>query len=178
LDDQDAIDNHFLHRYYSNRKLPSFEDDMFSLPELAPWKPSVQQCAQAYSRGEYAITIPCLTAAFEATLRRLGPEANYFSNEMEKLCRNEYKRLKSENDDLDVYIWLSLYAFVRRYYKHFSLTSGTPDQLYRHGIQHGTQAPPDERIESLRLFHALHTAAILCRDRSKSRRRSEKPSKP
>jgi hypothetical protein len=105
-----------------------------------------------------------LAAAFEQLLRSLGPEEHAFSNAIEKLCRQEYERIKERDAyEVEVGLWLSVNSFVKWFYQHYGPDELSEQRVFRHGIQHGTQAPPDSQVEALRLFNALHTGSNLYR---------------
>jgi hypothetical protein len=79
---------------------------------------------------------------------------------------DRYDKAKEDNSRIfNVSIWMSLHAFVQWFYEQYGAAESGEGRMFRHGIQHGTQPPPNEKVEVLRLLHALNTIATLCEDR-------------
>jgi hypothetical protein len=78
------------------------------------------------------------------------------------MVKDLYDKVKEDAPDtIEVYFWMSLYTFVQWFYVQYGPTASGEDRIFRHGIQHGTQPPPNEKIEVLRLLHALITITGL-----------------
>jgi hypothetical protein len=125
--------------------------------------PVLAQCVSAYRRKEYAITIPALTAAVERTLRQYIPEGNYWLRiSMTRLAAEQYARMQGEEAmAFFASIWASAAFFARWFYTPFGPANADAGHVFRQGVQHGTQPPPNDRVEALRLFHAWETLAFL-----------------
>jgi hypothetical protein len=142
--------------------LDRLERRLLAVTELEPFRTPLSQCFTAYRRGEYAIAIPFLAAVLERGIRHLGPAEHFCSTNVEKTVKDRYDTAKEEQPHtIRVYFWMSLYAFVQWFYEQYRPTASGEDRIFRHGIQHGTQPPPNEKTEVLRLLHALNTITGL-----------------
>jgi hypothetical protein len=139
------------------------EKRLLSVGQLEPFRTVLSQCFVAYRRGEYAITIPCLIAALEFGLRNLVPPEDFFATDVEMRIKRLYKNhaISGKDQSFDFYVLMSLNAFVQWLYRQYRSKHRNEDRIFRHGIQHGTQQPPNEEVEVLRLFHALDAIADL-----------------
>jgi len=158
------MDVHFM-EYYAARNdsdLHDLEQRLGEIKALEEFRPLLAQCFGAYRRGEFAITIAPLVSLFERTLRSLCPSKHFYSAKVTDFVGEQYDNVKQNAEDsIEVYLWMSLFAFVRWFYHHYGPGQANATRPFRHGIPHGTQVPPNERIEALRLFHALSTATTL-----------------
>jgi hypothetical protein len=156
-------DAYMLHWYEArDPDLSRCESRILQVKELEPFYIPISQCLKAYRSGEIAITIPCLIAVLERGIRNLGPAKHFFSTKVEKTVKDLYSKAKEDDpDSIEVFVWVSLYAFIQWFYEGYGPKNVGEDRLFRNGIQHGTQAPPNEKIEALRLFHALDTVGEL-----------------
>jgi len=162
FESNDAIDAYFL-SHCSKGLLEDIEASVGAAQSLEKWQTPIRQCFGAFRRGEYAITIPCLAAVFEASLRSFATAEQKYSTKVTKLCRDAGKRSSEAGRDvMDIYIWMSILAFVQRFYDQYGPAVASEPRVYRHGIQHGTQVPPNEQIEALRLLNAINTVIALC----------------
>jgi len=62
---------------------------------------------------------------------------------------------------LKISVWMSLLAFLQRFYEKYGPTASDDGRIFRHGLLHGTQPPPNEQTDVLRLFHAIDTVTGL-----------------
>jgi hypothetical protein len=155
--------------------LTTLEQRILDVKELEPFQKPITQCFAAYRREEYAITIPCLVAVLERGIRQLGPADHFYNTRVERLVKDQYDKAREDDPDaIEVFIWLSVYAFIRWFYAQYGPTRLAENRMFRHGIQHGTQPPPNEKVEVLRLFHALDTITSLYR-RQVTRRAAATP---
>ena len=144
--------------------LNRLEKRILRVKELEPFRTPIFQCFTAYRRGDYAITIPCLVAVLERGVRNLGPAEYFFTSKVEKMVKDLYAKAKEDDPrSIRIFVWLSLSAFLQWFYEQYGQTNSGEDRIFRHGIQHGTQPPPNEKTEVLRLLHALDTIAGLSR---------------
>lgn len=159
----DEADAYMLEWYEEmDSDLSRLEKRILKVKELGGFQTVISQCLMAYRRGEYAITIPCLVPVLEGGVRNLGPAGDFFKTNVENMVKGLYYKAKEEDPKaIMVYVWMSLYAFVRWFYQQYRQANSGQDRIFRHGILHGTQPPPNEKIEALRLFHALDTVAAL-----------------
>jgi hypothetical protein len=97
----------------------------------------------------YAITLPCLVAILECALRTFAPDGTFASTKIEGA------------ESVTVSVWASVLAFVTWFYEQYEAGKASDDRIFRHGLQHDTQPPPNEKAEPLRLFHALDIVTIL-----------------
>jgi hypothetical protein len=145
------------------------QKDILIVKELEPFHTALSQCFAAYRRSEYAITISCLVAVLEGGIRNLGPREQFFNTKVQRMVKDRYDKAKEDNSRLfNVSIWMSLHAFVQWFYEQYGAAESGEGRMFRHGIQHGTQPPPNEKVEVLRLLHALNTIATLYEDRKAS----------
>lgn len=158
------IDDYFKKHYEmaGSANLDDFQRKLERLDVLLDFRPVLNQCFGAYRRHEYAITIPALISILERAIRNLGPKEALFSTRFKDMVNRQFEiSKKGDPEAIEVYIWMSLRTFVEWFYTDYRESQAKESRLFRHGIQHGTQAPPDEQIESLRLLHALSTVAAL-----------------
>jgi hypothetical protein len=72
---------------------------------------------------------------------------------------------RAEQDMLTAAIWLSLATFINDLYEPWTALSTKPaPALSRHLTQHGRKEPPNEKVEVIRLIHAIETALSLHRE--------------
>lgn len=164
-------DAHMLTWYEADDPdLNDLEKRFLEVKALKLFHTPISQCFSAYRRGDYAITIPCLVAVFERGMRNFvatdpAPTKHFFSPNVKKMADDRYdKEKKDDPERVNVYVGLSLCYFVQWFYESYGLSNYYEDRPFRHGIQHGTQPPPNEKIEVLRLFHALDAVATLYPD--------------
>jgi hypothetical protein len=142
--------------------LDGLEARLIDVTELESFRTPLSQCFTAYRRGDYAIAIPFLAAVLERGIRNLGPAEHFFSTKVERTVKDRYDTAKEDQTrTIEVYFWMSLYTFVQWFYEQYGATTSGENRIFRHGIQHGTQPPPNEKIEVLRLLHALNTTTGL-----------------
>jgi hypothetical protein len=129
---------------------------------LAGFQSVLSQCFGSYRRREYAITIPSVTAALESLIRAFAPAEHRWTTKIERVVSKQYGNAQNiENGLVIASVWMSVLTFVQWFYAQYGATSAGDSRVFRHGIQHGTQPPPNDQIESLRLFHALDTVSFL-----------------
>jgi hypothetical protein len=156
--------NQFMLDWYDayDSDLRHIEARLLKRPRLNGFHVALSQCFSAYRRGEYAITLPCLVAILEGALRALAPDGPFASTKIERLIKQMHQKAKEkEAESITVSIWASVLAFVTWFYEQYEAGKASDDRIFRHGLQHGTQLPPNEKIEPLRLFHALDTVTRL-----------------
>jgi hypothetical protein len=154
----------YMQNWYAatDSDLSHLEKRIINVKELEPFHIPLSQCFTAYRRGEYAIAIPLLVAVLERGIRNLVPAEHFFNTNVERMVKHRYDKAKEEDSDtILVYFWMSLYAFVQWLYEQYGTTRSGEGRIFRHGIQHGTQPPPNEKVEVLRLLHALDTVTTL-----------------
>jgi hypothetical protein len=164
----------------SDTDLARLEGRLLNVTQLEPFRTPLSQCFAAYRRGEYAIAIPFLTAVVECGIRHLGPTEHFLSTKVEKMVRDRYEQAKEDDvHTIRVFFWMSLYAFVQWFYEQHRPTASGEGRIFRHGIQHGTQPPPNEKIEVLRLLHALKPLRVSTRPLSRPTERfHSRPKRP
>jgi hypothetical protein len=142
--------------------LEGLEGRLLGVTELEPFHTPISQCFTAYRRGDYAIAIPFLAALLERGIRHLGPTERFFSTNMTKTVKDRYESAKQDHRrTVRASFWMSLYSCVQWFYEQYGPTASGEDRIFRHGIQHGTQPPPNEKVEVLRLLHAQNTITGL-----------------
>jgi hypothetical protein len=162
INERSEADAYIMAKYKErDSDLMDVEARLSNVPELEPFRPALDQCFKAFRRGEYAITIPCLIAILERSIRYLSPFPNLTSTDVGKMARQAYMQSKGERDAVAVLGTWPLYEFVRALYTQYLPGESSDDQIFRKGILHGNQAPPDERIEVIRLFHAICSVTEL-----------------
>jgi hypothetical protein len=86
----------------------------------------------------------------------------FFTTDPPRVVKERYERVrKARPETVEAFCWLSLHEFVRWLYEQYGQKNLGEDRVFRNGIQHGTQPPPNEKAEALRLLHALDTVAAL-----------------
>lgn len=149
--------------------LTRIEERILGMKELEPFSVPLGQCFASFRRSEFAIVLPCLIAVLERSIRNLCPAEHFFSTKVQRMVKEQYDKAKLDDPDaLEVFVWMSLYSFVQWLYEQYGPGNATDNRLFRHGIQHGTQPPPNERVEVLRLFHALDSIGELYPDSSET----------
>lgn len=152
---------------YWDSDLRRIEKRLLNAGELASFNALITQCLASYRRKEYAITISSLVGILEREIRNLfPPEEFYDSKRISTFVNHWYLKLKAQKPKaIDTYMWMSVSAFISWFYESYGFLNNDQARIFRHGIQHGTQSPPDKRIESLRLFHAVDTMVVLQTER-------------
>jgi hypothetical protein len=144
--------------------LDSLERRLLDVDQLEPFRIPLSQCFTAYRRGDFAISIPFLVALLERGLRNFLPTERFFSTDMARVVKGRYDKVQEDAPEtVEAFFWMSLYSFIQWLYKQYGPRNSGEDRIFRNGIQHGTQPPPNERVEVLRLLHALDTVAALYR---------------
>jgi hypothetical protein len=129
---------------------------------LELFRTPLSQCFTAYRRGDFAVGIPLLVAALECGIRNFVPTERFFSTDVPRMVKGRYDKAKENAPQtVEAFFWMSLYAFVQWFYVQYGPRNSAEDRIFRNGIQHGTQPPPNEKVEALRLLHALDTVAAL-----------------
>jgi len=134
------------------------EYEILNVRSLQEFRIPLTQCFTAYRRGEYAVVIPFLMAVLERGIKNLADPAHFFSTKIERIVRTRYEN--SDPNGFDAPFVMSLLSFVSWLYEQYNGNS-SGERIVRNGIQHGTQPPPNEQIEVLRLLHALAAVTAL-----------------
>ena len=134
---------------------------------VAPFDTVLQQCFEAFRRGHYAICIPNLMNVLEGVASELDPP-HITSTDLRKMLRKGGSvARRAEQDMLTAAIWLSLATFVDDLYRSCpppAVSAPNVPVLSRQLTQHGRREPPNEKVEVIRLLHALETALSLHRE--------------
>jgi hypothetical protein len=142
-------------------ELDGLEERLLRVDALEPFRIPLRQSFAAFRRGDFAIVIPFL-AALERAMRNLVLPDHFFSTKVKKGVKSLYDKVKADAPrTIEVYFWMSLSSFVQWLYAQYGPAEVGIVRIFRHGIQHGTQAPPNEKSEVLRLFHALDAVSGL-----------------
>ena len=158
------LDAHFLD-YYADRKdsdLTDLERNLLEIKQIETFRTVLTQCFSAYRRGDFAITIASLISLFEGAVRNLCPPEHFYNPKVYRLVEEQYGSVKKNSPDMvEVCIWMSVRSFVEWLYQQYGADQADASRPFRHGVLHGTQAPVNEKVEVLRLFHALSTVMKL-----------------
>ena len=134
---------------------------------VAPFDTVLEQCFDAFRRGHYAICISNLMNILEGVASELDPP-HISSTDLQKMLRKGGSVAKrAEQDMFTAAIWLSIATFVDDLYRSCPppvISGSNSPVLSRHLTQHGRKEPPNEKIEVIRLLHALETALSLHRE--------------
>lgn len=153
---------HFVDHYEDDPELNELEGRLCEISEFQEFRPLMVQCFSAYRRGHFAITISPLLSLFERAIRNFRPSDYLHRARVERFVKERYQSVKQDDPEaMEAYIWMSLEGFCRWLYQQYAPAEANVTRTFRHGIQHGTQAPSNERVEALRLFHALNTVIAL-----------------
>lgn len=165
MESRSEADKYMVSWYDVNdRDQTGLETYLIGQQELEPFRTVLTQSFSAYRRGEYAITIPSLTAVVEAAIRTLAPShPQFFRTDVKNIV--EHRSRKVGNESVVAVIWLTLSGFIQLFYEQYRPADVGTGRVFRHGLQHGTQVPPNDRTEVLRLLNVLNTIAGLCWDR-------------
>lgn len=146
-------------------KLEHMERDLRAERVLAQFDTVLQQCFESFRNGQYAICIPTLMNALEGVARELDPP-HINSTDLRKMLKKGGSVAKrAEHDMLTAAIWLSLATFINDLYEPWTALATKPaPALSRHLTQHGRKEPPNEKVEVIRLLHAIETALSLHRE--------------
>jgi hypothetical protein len=146
-------------------ELEALEKRVLTAEALEAFRIPLRQSFAAFRRGDFAITIPVLVAALEQAIRKLVLPDHSFSTDVPKGVKSLYDKVKADGPrTITVYFWMSLSSFVQWLYAQYGPAEIGAGRIFRHGIQHGAQAPPNERCDVLRLFHALDAVSGLFED--------------
>ena len=180
MDEDEEVDEYMLDWYEKHdSNLRRTEEGLLNAAPIQNFRTAIAQCASAYRRREYAISIPCLPAVLEAGIRALAPRENFWSTRIKEVVCKMYNSAKTdEAASFWVFMWLSLFGFVTRSHASYEKTQVGSVRIFRHGVQHGTQPPADNAIEALRLFHVLASIASLHEKTSTKLRAGSDRSKP
>ena len=145
------------------------EKHLLAVDVLVPYHVALAQCFRAFRRGDYAVAIPCLASAFERSIRAFEPPEKLYNAVPKNVVGSLYAKTKAKNGEaISLAYPMSLSSFVGWLYQNYGITDASERRVFRHGIQHGTQPPPNEKAEVLRLLHALNTVSELhCRSLGK-----------
>lgn len=166
LDSKEKADEYVSQYYLSvDPTLQELENEL-TLPEFDECQPMLRQCFAAFRREDYAITLPALTSIFERMIRKLLPSTTFYETRFkDDLERVGSKMESAQPGFLIVHIFRSVHAFQKWFYERFDAVAAS-DRPYRHGLQHGTQVPSNDRTNALRLFNALCTLSCLHRNKA------------
>jgi hypothetical protein len=150
----------------SDPQLESMERDLRADSLLVAFDMVLLQCFDAYRRGHYAICVANLMNVLEGVASALDPP-HIISTDLRKMLRKGGSVAKrAEQDMWTAAIWLSLATFINDLYEPWTAlaTKPTPAALSRHLTQHGRKQPPNEKVDVIRLLHAIRTALSLHRE--------------
>jgi hypothetical protein len=136
--------------------LGALESRILSVKQLEPFRIGLTQAFSIFRSGYYAVAIPFLIPVFEQSLRHLAEPRHYRSTNVTRTVMSRYKE-QEEHDPTSAYVMLSLCEFTGDLYQQYQDEQYTQTAIFRHGIQHGFQVPPDQKIEVIRLFHVIAT---------------------
>jgi len=161
-------DAYMLKRYEeADPELEHMEQSLRRNHLVAPFDTVLQQCFEAFRRGHYAICVANLMNILEGAASELDPP-HITSTDLQKMLRKGGSVAKrAEQDMFTAAIWLSLATFVDDLYRSYpppAISASNAPILSRHLTQHGRKEPPNEKIEVIRLLHALETALSLHRE--------------
>jgi hypothetical protein len=167
IDNKADADVYVLKWYEENdQNLEDLEKRLMRNRQLASFKTLLPQCFSAIRRAEYAIAIPSLLAILNEVLIQLNPPHLHASTDVKKTLRTKGKvAQQAKRDVVTAAIWLSLMTFCNDLYAQSPLVGSLDTSpVLRHAIQHGRKEPPNEKVDAIRLLHALDTALSLHED--------------
>jgi hypothetical protein len=159
-------DAYVLKRYEEDDpKLEHMERDLRGNRLLAQFDTVLQQCFESFRKEQYAICIPNLMNVLEGVASELDPP-HINSTDLRKMLKKGGSVAKrAEQEMLTAAIWLSLTTFINDVYEPWTALATKPaPALSRHLTQHGRREPPNEKVEVIRLLHAIGTALSLHRE--------------
>jgi hypothetical protein len=136
--------------------LNDLESRILSVEQLRPFHVALSQSFSVFRSGYYALAVPFLISVFEQSLRHLAEPRHYRSTDVARTVKNRYREQK-QHDPTSAYVMLSLCEFTAQLYRQYQEDQDAQTDIFRHGIQHGFQVPPDQKIEVVRLFHVIAT---------------------
>jgi hypothetical protein len=160
----ERADTFFL-QYYDGDGAAEFlrlKTRLISSPQLAFWKPLVEQSILAFQRDDYAICVPALLLIIEGVFAM--PWSVNFPNQKDRR-RFFDSKIAATNSSIRQYTWKSVASFVEIIFE-----SGVTNRKHhpvpkRNLILHGKSKPATwNRADCLRLFQALSTILWLGRE--------------
>jgi hypothetical protein len=153
------LDEAFV-RYYTrdrNANLELMWSDITRSSGLRPWCRFIAESIDSYRDRRYTITLPALLLTFEGAVVKAAHDRN---------AKGPKKPAERKRDELPgsirQLVWVSIEGFIGRVFANAAFSAKRPVTLNRHWVLHGRDArPAAARRESIRLFHALHTIAVV-----------------
>lgn len=162
METKEAVDGYLL-EYYAlvDPNLTQLEQGLTG-KEIEECQPLLGQCFSAFRRGEYAILMSGVTSIFERLLRKLLPKTEFYKNRFLDYLRSSEKAIQNSYEGLILArIFRSVVSFQKWFYAQLNENTPVEFRPNRHGLQHGTQLPANNRLEAIRLFNAIGTLASL-----------------
>jgi hypothetical protein len=139
--------------------------DLLSRPDLADWRPLMEEVALSIEAGRYRVSVPALLAVFEGVASRWTPEFWRSKTRNGLGGREVFFRTKLSQlaaNSVEFFEWSAMEAFVHALYSQAG--EQKPLMLNRHWILHGKGLPDANLTDCLRLLQAIHTALEMARD--------------
>jgi hypothetical protein len=118
---------------------------------LQDWRPLLVECIECFYREQYQVIVPALLVVYEGSLIQaassLAPNT--------KVKKAVSSRRKSSRAGLERLLWASVEGFTLSVYENVHFSEHRPRLTNRHWVQHGRDRAGWQRIDSLRLLHAI-----------------------
>ena len=123
---------------------------------LSPWAPLLAECSASFRDERFRVIMPALFVVLEAVL---ASAANALDRKL-RARTDIIKRRTRSRSGIDLLIWASVEGFVEEVYKSHAFSQPPPPRINRHWVLHGRDASSArDRLDALRLYQAIHTAA-------------------
>jgi hypothetical protein len=132
---------------------------------LREFETLLSQCFRSIRAGDFAIAIPALMAILERVIQNLNPPELAASTDVRKTLQQDGRIAESSSRDIFcAAVYLSLATVIGGLWKQLPLAAPLQPEigaLSRPGIQHGRIAPPNAKVQVLRLLNTIETGLAL-----------------
>lgn len=130
-----------LNYYESNDpRLTVMERKLAQVEFVSTFQTGLAQSFAAYRNEQYALVIPFLLLVLEHALRQFDPPRRHPRTDMKATVKNRYKISKDESM---LFGMKSVLSFTENHYDQYNPGKDSEGRLFRHGVMHGLQAPPN-----------------------------------
>lgn len=153
--------NAYMLAYYeeTDTRLEGVEERLKRIERLSSFSTGLEQSFVALRNEQYALVIPFLVSLLEHALRQLDASRPFASTDMTKTVRKRYKEIGDSGEV--VFAMKSVVSFTEDHYEQYNAQFSGKVGVRRKGIMHGLQVPPNDRVETIRLYHVIDTVVSL-----------------
>ncbi len=125
-------------------------------PGLEIWRPMLSECIESYFDERYLVALPALVSVFEGMLALVLGEFRKWPQPV----KSTRAKLDTSKTGMDRVIWGSVVGFVAWLFAFSDFAADAP-KLNRHWMLHGRSSSGWQRVDVIRMFHAVHTLSCL-----------------